>query len=70
VPWTPYLNIVLVNSTRNMKSGLVRKHVCQKVGVSADSNKHVTSRIVLPWVVFWFQLLQNLQLVCIEIQPL
>jgi hypothetical protein len=50
-----------------VKSGLVGKYnVCQKVGVSADSLKHVTGKIVLPWVVLWFQLLQNLHLILID----
>jgi hypothetical protein len=50
-----------------MKSGLVGKHdVCQKVGGSADSVKYVTGKIVSPWVVLWFQLMQNLQLVRID----
>jgi hypothetical protein len=51
-----------------MKSGLVGKHdICQKVGVSADSVRHVTGKIVSPWGVLWFQLLQNLHLVRIDI---
>jgi hypothetical protein len=68
---TPYPNVMPVCSTRNMKSDLVGKHnVCQKVGFSANLVKHVTGKFVLLWVVLSFQLLQNLNLVCIETQPL
>jgi hypothetical protein len=62
--WFPYPNILPVYSTRGMECGLIWKHyVCQ---VSADSVKHVTGKIVSPWVVLWFQVLQNLHPVRIE----
>jgi hypothetical protein len=69
--WSPYPSFRHISSTRDMKSGLVGKHyICQKVGVSVDSVKHVTGKTVSPWVVLWFQLLQNLQLVRRGTQPL
>jgi hypothetical protein len=55
--WSPY---------PNMKRDLVGKYVYQQVGVSADSVKHVTGETVTPWVLLWFQLLQNLHLLRIE----
>jgi hypothetical protein len=42
----------------------------RKLGAYADSVSHVTGKIVLPWVVLWFQLLENLHLVRIETQLL
>jgi hypothetical protein len=58
---SPYLNVMPVYSTRDMKSALIGKYyVCQKTGISEDSVKHVTGKIVSPWVVLWFHVLQNL----------
>jgi hypothetical protein len=67
---SPYLKVMLVYSTRDMKSDLVGKYVCQKVGVSAYLVKHVRGNILSPWLLPSFQLLRNLHLVHIDTQPL
>jgi hypothetical protein len=68
--YDPHIRTLCLFTAWDMKSVLVGKHdVCQKAGASADSVRHVTGKIVSPWVVLWFQALQNLHLVSIETQP-
>jgi hypothetical protein len=70
IVWSPYLNIMPVYSTRDMRSGLVGNMMFVRKLGSLPMRSSMSRKIVLLLAVLWFQLLQNLHLVHTETQLL